>query len=159
MQIRILIAGKIRERYLREAMAVYLTRLAPYYKTTIDEFSVKHLSGKGSRITIGQRDNETRNVFLTELGSAGFVIALDAGGEAVTSEEFASRLQDLEIKGRGPLIFLIGGAFGLPMEIRDQAQHVLSLSPMTFPHQMVPLLLLEQIYRAACIKANVPYHK
>lgn len=159
MQIRILVAGKIRESYLREGIAIYLTRLATYHKVIISELPARASSGKRSSPGSEHQREETGNMLLAGAGSVGFIIALDAAGEAWTSEELASRLHDLELRGCGPAVFLVGGAFGLPPTVLDRADIVLSLSPMTFPHQMVPLLLAEQLYRAACINANVPYHK
>jgi 23S rRNA (pseudouridine1915-N3)-methyltransferase len=159
MQIRILIVGKVREPFLKEGISLYLSRLAPYHRIRIIEVADDKISGSSSPAKIEQKREAEGIRLLGHSEPAGTLIALDPRGKSWTSEELASRLNFLELEGRGPVVFLIGGSLGIPSFILDQADHVLSLSHMTFPHQLVPLLLLEQLYRATCINRNIPYHK
>jgi 23S rRNA (pseudouridine1915-N3)-methyltransferase len=159
MQIRILVTGKIRETYLKNGISVYLQRLSPVHRISIVEIPDERVSGRSSLGKEGKkRDNEGTRL-LEHSEGAGTLIALDARGEPWTSEYLASRMKTFELEGRGPVVFVIGGSLGLPPAVLARADLVLSLSPMTFPHQLVPLLLLEQIYRADCINRNIPYHK
>jgi 23S rRNA (pseudouridine1915-N3)-methyltransferase len=159
MHIRILLIGKVRESYIREGISVYQRRLSVNHRINLielpDDSKSDHLPlAKNEQIrgleAVGLRGRS---------GPSGSLIALDAGGEPWTSEELASHIRELELCGRGQLVFLIGGSRGLSPHVLAMADRVLSLSPMTFPHQLVPLLLLEQIYRADCINRNIPYHK
>jgi 23S rRNA (pseudouridine1915-N3)-methyltransferase len=159
MQIRVLIIGKVREPYLKEGISLYLSRLAPYHRIRIIEVANDKISGSSSPAKIEQKRDGEGIRLLEHSEPAGALIALDPRGESWTSEELASRLKFLELEGRGPVIFLIGGSLGISSFVLEQADHVLSLSHMTFPHQLVPLLLLEQLYRATCINRNIPYHK
>ncbi len=159
MQIRILMIGKVRELYLKDGISVYLQRLSSVHRVSITELPEEKISGRSS---LG-KEKEKRNTegirLLERSEPAGVVIALDVRGEPWTSDELASRMKIFELEGGGPVVFLIGGSLGLSPHVLARADKVLSLSPMTFPHQLVPLLLLEQIYRADCINRNIPYHK
>jgi 23S rRNA (pseudouridine1915-N3)-methyltransferase len=159
MQIRILMIGKVRESYLKEGISVYLRRLSPFHRITITELPDESISGSSSRGKEEQKRDTEGTRLLERSEPGGVLIALDARGESWTSGELASRLKTLELEGRGPVVFLIGGSLGLSPQVLARADKILSLSSMTFPHQLVPLLLLEQIYRADCINRNVPYHK
>ena len=159
MHIRIFLIGKVRESYLREGISVYLRRLSVNHRINLIELPDDSRSGH----IPSSKDEHKRGLEAIHLmersGPAGSLIALDAGGEAWTSEELASRMKRLELEGQGPVAFFIGGSRGLSPRVLARADFVLSLSPMTFPHQLVPLLLLEQLYRADCINRNIPYHK
>lgn len=159
MHIRIFLIGKVRESYIREGISLYLRRLSVNHRVNIIELPDESKSDH----TPSSRDEMKRALELICLmersGPIGFLIILDATGEPWTSEELASHMQRLEIEGRGTVVFLIGGSRGLSSPSLARADLVLSLSPMTFPHQLVPLLLLEQLYRADCINRNIPYHK
>jgi 23S rRNA (pseudouridine1915-N3)-methyltransferase len=159
MHIRIFLVGKVRESYIREGISLYLRRLSVSHRINLIELPD---DSKSANIP-SAKDEQKRGLEAIRLmersGPAGTLFVLDAGGELWTSEELASRLQKLELGGEGPLAFLIGGSRGLSPPVLARADWVLSLSPMTFPHQLVPLLLLEQIYRADCINRKIPYHK
>jgi 23S rRNA (pseudouridine1915-N3)-methyltransferase len=159
MHIRIFLIGKVRESYIREGISLYLRRLSVSYRINLIELPDDSKSGNIPCAKDEQKRGFEAIRLMERSGPAGTLFALDAGGELWTSEELASRLQKLELGGEGPLAFLIGGSRGLSPPVLARADLVLSLSPMTFPHQLVPLLLLEQIYRADCINRKIPYHK
>jgi 23S rRNA (pseudouridine1915-N3)-methyltransferase len=159
MQIRILMIGKVREAYLKAGISLYLSRIAPYHTIRCIEMNGIKSSGIMSAVKIEQEREAEGRQLLERARQADAIIVLDPHGEEWTSEELASRLYALELEGRNLVFFLIGGARGIPPSVLDQGDHILSLSRMTFPHQMVPLLLLEQLYRASCINRNIPYHK
>jgi 23S rRNA (pseudouridine1915-N3)-methyltransferase len=159
MYIRLFLIGKVRESYIREGISVYLRRLSVNHRINIIELPDDSRSDHIPSAKDEQKRGFEAIRHLERSGPAGSLIALDARGEAWSSEELASRLQRLELEGKGPVVFLIGGSRGLSPSVLARADSVLSLSPMTFPHQLVPLLLLEQIYRADCINRNIPYHK
>ncbi len=159
MHIKIFLIGKIRESYIREGISVYLRRLSVNHRISLIELPD---DSKSDHIP-SAKDEQKRGLEEIRLVErsvpSGSLIALDAGGESLTSEELASHFKDLELGGKSSIAFLIGGSRGLSPPVLARADKVLSLSHMTFPHQLVPLLLLEQIYRADCINRNIPYHK
>ena len=159
MQITIVAVGKVREPFIRAGLENYVSRLASCHKLTFTDLPEERVPERVSgaeKAAIRQAEWER---FPGAGQRPGVIIALDPGGILLSSEEFAVRMKRYELEGRGPVAFLIGGPLGLPDRIREQADLVLSLSPMTFPHQLVRLILVEQIYRAACISRNIPYHK
>jgi len=159
MKITLFMIGKVREPFLKEGVSLYLSRLSPFHTISLVEIPEDRISGIDSPAKIIQKKDSEATRLLEHSESAATLIALDAEGESWTSGELAIRLKSLELKGMGPLVFLIGGSLGISPSLLDRADHTLSLSRLTFPHQLVPLLLLEQIYRATCINRNIPYHK
>ena len=159
MQITIVAVGKVREPFVKDGLNMYRSRIAPFHSLSFLDLPEERVPAKMSwkqKAAI----KETEWVHFLESGTrAAVTIALDPGGVLLSSEEFASRMNRYELEGRGSLAFHIGGPLGLPAAVREQADLVLSLSRMTFPHQLVRLILIEQIYRAACINRNIPYHK
>lgn len=139
MRIRILLAGRVRERYLQAGMAEYLKRLGPHARVEVQQLPDGALA--------------------SAIDPAAYLIALDLRGQPLSSEEFAAFIQERGLRGDSHLVFAIGGSTGLAPAVLARARFRLSLGPMTFPHQLVPLLLLEQIYRAFQIAAGMPYHK
>jgi 23S rRNA (pseudouridine1915-N3)-methyltransferase len=159
MQITIMMTGKVREPYIKEGISVYLRRLSPVHRIRIIELPAESISGKSSPAMEERNKNIEGTRLLEHSEGAGTRIALDAGGEVWTSQELALHMKSIEVAGSGPVVFMIGGSLGLAPSVLNGADRVLSLSRLTFPHQLVPLLLLEQIYRADCMNRNVPYHK
>ena len=140
MRIDILCIGRLREDYLRGAQAEYLKRLGPYARLTIIE-------------TADEKAMERA------LQKAAFPIALAINGKILSSDNFAKTLQNMAIDGTPHIAFVIGGAEGLSAHILGLCRMRLSLSAMTFPHQLARIILLEQVYRAFRIINNEPYHK
>lgn len=159
MQIEIRAIGHIREAFIAAGMAEYEKRLRSYTRFSIREFPVKNLPDVVSA-TVKRRAEEQEGIRLLKgISPDCVIIALDPEGESWTSEELARHMASFELSGRNPIIFLIGGPLGLPDLVLHKADIRLSLSRMTFPHQMVRLILAEQLYRAFRIMRGEPYHK
>ena len=159
MQIQIIAIGKIREAYLKEGIEVYRTRLSPWHKIFITDLVEERISESCSD-TEKQRAREKEGTRLIAAAPEKTVgVALDPGGEMLSSNDLSARMAQWELNGLGNISFFIGGPLGLSSAVTRHADLVLSLSRMTFPHQLVRLILIEQIYRAACISRGIPYHK
>ena len=147
MKITIVAIGKLKEKFLVEGVAEYFKRLRLFAKTEVREIpECKTVSEEGKKL-------------LAQIPKDSFVLVLDGSGTSLTSEDFAKKFFDLNLHGINNITFIIGGAFGLSEEVRKFADFRLSLSAMTFTHQMTRLILLEQIYRAFKINRGEPYHK
>ncbi len=158
MKIEIRAIGHIREAYIAEGITEYQKRLRPYTRFSIREFPVENLPEVMPLTQRRGRDQEGIRL-LNGLSADTVIIALDPEGETWTSEDLARRMTSFALSGRNDLVFLIGGPPGLSDLILDRADICLSLSRMTFPHQLVRLILVEQLYRAFRIMRGEPYHK
>lgn len=159
MEIRILSVGKIKEKYLNDGIAEYAKRLQRYCKLTFiqvaDEKTPDHASealNTQIKMTEGQR-------LLKHIREQDYVIALAIEGDMLDSVGLSRKLEMLGIHGRSCVTFVIGGSLGLSREVLDRADEKLSFSRMTFPHQLMQMILLEQIYRSYRIMKKEPYHK
>lgn len=159
MQIDIICVGKVKEQYLRDAIAEYSKRLGRYCKLNIlevaDEKTPEHAS-EGVERQIKAKEGER---IAKHIKPGAYVIALAIDGQQVTSEGFARKIDQLGIQGVSHIQFVIGGSIGMDDAILRQANYKLSFSKMTFPHQLMRVILLEQMYRAYKINAHEPYHK
>ncbi len=159
MNIDIICVGKVKERYLRDAIAEYAKRLGRYCKLNIlevaDEKTPDHAS-EGMERHIKAKEGER---IAKHIKPGAFVIALAIDGQQLDSVGFARTISQLGLQGASHLQFIIGGSIGLDDAIVKQADYRLSFSNMTFPHQLMRVILLEQIYRAYKINAHEPYHK
>lgn len=159
MQIDIICVGKVKEQYLRDAIAEYSKRLGRYCKLNIlevaDEKTPEHAS-EGVERQIKAKEGEH---IAKHIKPGAYVIALAIDGQQVTSEGFARKIDQLGIQGVSHIQFVIGGSIGMDDAILRQANYKLSFSKMTFPHQLMRVILLEQVYRAYKINAHEPYHK
>lgn len=159
MNISIICVGKLKEKYWQDAVMEYSKRLAPYCKLKIVELKETKLPlNAGTAETEAVRISEGKEI-LSRLGENTFVIALEIKGERMDSEKFAKKIERLGNDGKSDISFVIGGSFGLSREVSARADYRLSFSDMTFPHQMMRVILLEQIYRCFKINKNEPYHK
>jgi 23S rRNA (pseudouridine1915-N3)-methyltransferase len=153
MKISVWCIGKTDEKYLEEGISKYLKRLSHYCRIEIEIFK---------DVKPGQNAEETQkreaDLVLAKLKTDDFLILMDEKGEHYTSTQFATYIEKLQMSSGKQVIFLIGGAFGHHISVRNRAQHSISLSKMTFSHQMVRLFLIEQIYRAFTIIRNEKYH-
>jgi len=156
MRITVIAVGKCRKPYIREGVRDYSDRIGHY--ASLDQTEVAEERGsKGVDIAhVVRREGER---ILKATPKDAFTIALDPGGKAAGSEDLARRLSDLGLSGRSRAAFWIGGAFGLAREVVQAADWRLSLSAMTFPHELARLILLEQVYRAFTIIRGESYHK
>ena len=161
MNIEIICTGKLKERYWQDAAAEYSKRLSRFCKLTVTELPESRLPDKAGPAEEQQViENESRAV-LKKLESMpqSFVIALAVNGKSLSSEQLAEKIGELGLSGKSRVIFVIGGSLGLSEELLRACDMRLSFSAMTFPHQMMRVILLEQIYRAFKINAGESYHK
>ena len=158
MKIRIVAVGKLKEKYLREGVAEYEKRLAPFASVELLETREEYMAENPSEAQRQQTLAKEGERLLRLVPEKSFLIVLDVKGKLLSSEALAKELAGLALQGRSDLTFLIGGAFGLSQAVRERADLRISFSPMTFTHQMVRLLLYEQIYRAFKINRGEKYH-
>jgi 23S rRNA (pseudouridine1915-N3)-methyltransferase len=159
MQFRIIAVGKIKEKYLRDAINEYLKRLSPYAKIEIVEVAEERICDNPSIAEEEMvRQKEGQRIMKIIPGRA-YVIALDTKGRQLSSEELAGKIDQLALQGSSNITLIIGGSIGLSQEVLNRAHFQLSFSRMTFPHQLMRVILLEQIYRALKINAGEVYHK
>ncbi|MFZ4454052.1 23S rRNA (pseudouridine(1915)-N(3))-methyltransferase RlmH [Salibacterium aidingense] len=159
MQIQIVSVGKIKEKYINQGINEFEKRLGPYCKLTFDEVKDEQAPEQMSDKEREQVKAKEGERILSKIKPAQHVIALDRTGENWTSEKLAGEMEKLSIHGKSQLTFIIGGSNGLSNDVLQRAEQKLSFSKMTFPHQLMKLLLLEQIYRAFKIQKGEPYHK
>ncbi|HWQ64268.1 MAG TPA: 23S rRNA (pseudouridine(1915)-N(3))-methyltransferase RlmH [Methanospirillum sp.] len=159
MQIDICAIGKVKEPYLRDGITEYLKRLSGFCTVKIVEFSEERVKENASVHEIESACQQEGKNLLKAAGQSGYLIAMDPAGISLSSEGFAGLVRRWEIDGPHHIAVLIGGPHGLSDEVRDQAGLLLSLSLMTFTHQMARFILLEQIYRAYTINRGLPYHR
>ena len=158
MKITIVCAGKIKEKYLTAGINEFLKRLKPMAQVEILEVHEEKMPDNPSAAEKQQVLQKEGEKLLKLVPSGSYLFVLDVYGEELSSEELAERIDKLGVSGRSSLTFLIGGAFGLSKEVRQAADMKLSFSRLTFTHQMVRLLLVEQIYRAFKINRGEKYH-
>ncbi len=159
MNITIICIGKLKERYWTEAVQEYSKRLSKYCKLTINELKEERAPDNPSTTEeMAVKEAEGRSI-LRQLKRDDFVIALEIQGKELTSEALSEKIEALGITGRSDIVFVIGGSLGLSEEMLERADFRLSFSKMTFPHQMMRVVLLEQIYRSFKIIRNEIYHK
>ncbi|WP_297964910.1 23S rRNA (pseudouridine(1915)-N(3))-methyltransferase RlmH [uncultured Anaerovibrio sp.] len=158
MRITIVTAGKIKEKYLTDGINEFLKRLGPFANVKIIEINEERMKDNPSAAEKEQTLTLEGQRLLKQVPEGSYLIVLDVYGRELSSEELAAKINSLGLSGRSNITFLIGGAFGLSSEVRAAADMLLSFSQMTFTHQMVRLLLVEQIYRAFKINRGEKYH-
>lgn len=159
MKITLLVVGKIKEKYFTGAIEEYVKRLSRYCKLEIievaDEKTPDHAS-EATETIIRKKEAERLLKYIPE---QAYVVALAIEGKMLDSVELSQKIEQLGISGQSHIIFIIGGSIGLDLDILSRANYLLSFSKMTFPHQLMRVILLEQIYRAYRIINHEPYHK
>ena len=159
MKITIIAVGKIKEKFYRDAVAEYEKRLGRYCKLEIIQVEDEKTPGRvGTSLTELVKQKEAERI-LKYIREDAFVVALEIQGDMYDSEGFAEQIEKLATKGVSHIQFIIGGSLGLHEEVCKKADHAVSFSKMTFPHQLMRVILLEQIYRAYRIINGEPYHK
>lgn len=159
MKIKIIAVGKIKENYLKEGINEYLVRLSPYAKAEIVEVSDSKVKDNPNESDILKVINEEGERILSKIKSGEYVINLDLNKKEFDSIEFSKFIESKLVEGGSSITFVIGGSYGLSQKVKDRANYSISLSKMTFLHQMTRLILLEQIYRSFKIINNETYHK
>lgn len=159
MRITIVCVGKIKEKYFTDAIKEYGKRLSRYCKLEIREVEDEK-TPDGASDTVIQKIKETEGERMEKLiPENAYVIALAIEGRKLSSEKLADKISTLAVNGESHLIFLIGGSLGMSSRLLNKADYLLSFSDMTFPHQLMRVILLEQIYRSYRIIHGEPYHK
>ena len=158
-KVTVLCVGKLKEKFYTEAAAEYVKRLGRHCKIEILELPEYRLPENPSPAEIQKALETEAEAVREKLPKGGAIIAMCIEGKTCSSEEMARRLNDYAVQGKTQLTFLIGGSVGLHQSLKEQADWRLSMSPMTFPHHMARVMLLEQIYRAYQIQQGTRYHK
>lgn len=159
MKITILCVGKIKERFFREGIAEYKKRLSKYCKLEVVEVADEKTPDRASEAEEQKIKGKEAERLEKYIKKDAYIVVLVIEGEMLDSVELAEKIDKLGIGGKSHLMFIIGGSLGLDDIIIKQADYKLSFSKMTFPHQMMRMILMEQIYRSYRILKNEPYHK
>lgn len=157
--IRIIAVGRIKERFFEDAIAEYTKRLSAYTKLDIVEVADEKCPENISEKQAEQIRSKEGARILKNIKDSDYVITLEIKGSMLDSEGLSERLDSLMTQGHPDITFVIGGSIGLAQEVSRRADMKLSFSKMTFPHQLMRVILLEQIYRSFRIMRNEPYHK
>ena len=159
MKITLVTVGKIKEKFFEDAIKEYSKRLSRYCKLEILQVAdEKTPEGASEAVELQIKEKEGQRI-LSLIRDDAYVIALAIEGKMLDSEELAERIEKLGVSGISQIVFVIGGSLGLSAQVMKRADYALSFSRMTFPHQLMRVILLEQIYRSYRIMTNQPYHK
>ena len=159
MKIKIVTVGKLKEKYLKDGIAEYTKRISRFAKLEMIELTDEKTPDKASELE-NQKILETEGErILSKVGERDFVVVLAIEGKILSSEEFSKQLEQASIKGYSTLTFIIGGSLGLAPVVKNRANLSVSFGRLTLPHQLMRLVLVEQIYRAFTIQQGSPYHK
>ena len=159
LNITIIAIGKLKEQYLRDASAEYQKRLSASCKLNIIELTPEKLSDNPSAKEIENALNNEAKKIIEKIPKGAKVYSMCIEGKQRTSEELSREIDNLALEGASNIVFIIGGSFGLSDEVKKLSAYRLSMSKMTFPHQIARIMLLEQIYRAMQISIGTKYHK
>lgn len=159
MKIKIICVGKIKEKYLKDGIAEYQKRLSRFTQFEIIELADEKTPEKASQAENEKIMEKEANRILSKIGNRDYVIALAIEGKQYASEEFSQFVTDITIQGFSDITFIIGGSLGLHSKIKQKAHTLISFGRLTLPHQLMRLVLTEQIYRAFMIQEGSPYHK
>lgn len=159
LNITIIALGKLKEQYLRDASAEYQKRLSTLCKLNIVELTPEKLSDNPSQKEIENALNSEAKKIIEKIPKGAKIYSMCIEGKQRSSEELSAEIDNLAIEGVSNIVFIIGGSFGLSDEVKRLSHFRLSMSKMTFPHQIARIMLLEQIYRAMQISIGTKYHK
>ncbi|MBP2078668.1 23S rRNA (pseudouridine(1915)-N(3))-methyltransferase RlmH [Oceanobacillus polygoni] len=159
MKISIVSVGKLKEKYLKQGIQEYLKRLGAYAKVDVievaDEKAPENMS-EAEMLEVKRKEGER---ILSQIAPDTYVITLEINGKMLSSEQLAAKMDELATYGKSKIAFVIGGSLGISDEVQKRSDLALSFSKMTFPHQVMRLILLEQVYRGFRINRGEPYHK
>ncbi|ORO47708.1 23S rRNA (pseudouridine(1915)-N(3))-methyltransferase RlmH [Streptococcus oralis] len=159
MKIKVVTVGKLKEKYLKDGIAEYTKRISRFAKLEVIELADEKTPDKASELE-NQKILETEGArILSKVGERDFVVVLAIEGKTFSSEDFSKQLEQASIKGYSTLSFIIGGSLGLAPIVKNRANLSVSFGRLTLPHQLMRLVLVEQIYRAFTIQQGSPYHK
>lgn len=159
LRVTVLCVGNLKERYWRDACAEYEKRLGAFCKLNIVELAEERIADAPGAAQIAQVLEAEGKRMLAKIPAGAVVLPLCIEGREVSSPQLAERFEKFANEGKSELVFLIGGSHGLADAVKEKATLKLSMSPMTFPHQLARVMLLEQIYRAFQISSGGKYHK
>ena len=158
LNINIICVGKIKENYLKDAISEYSKRLSKFCNLNITELSDEKLPNKLNNSIINEIKNKECNKIIQAIKKDSYIICLDLKGKELSSEEFSAKLDNIALNFNSSITFVIGGTLGLNQEILSLANEKICFSKMTFPHQLIRVFLLEQLFRAFKISNNETYH-
>ena len=159
LNIQIICIGKLKETYLKDAISEYSKRLQKYCSLTITELTDEKLPNKLNESIINEIKNKECTKILQSIKKDSYILCLDLKGKEFSSEQFSKKLEDIALNENSHITFIIGGTLGLTEKILQKSNEKICFSKMTFPHQLIRVFLLEQIYRAFKISNNESYHK
>ncbi len=158
LNINIICVGKIKENYLKDAISEYSKRLSKFCNLTFIEILDEKLPNKINDSTINEVKVKEGLKILDNLKKDSYIIALDLKGRQFSSEEFAEKIENITVRGYSSITFIIGGTLGMSTDVLDKVNELICFSKMTFPHQLIRVFLLEQIFRSFKILNNETYH-
>ena len=158
-EITLIAMGKLKEKFYLSAAAEYEKRLKGYCQFKLLELPESRLPETPSPAEIAAGLEKEADLILTKIPKGAWFCTLTPEGKMLTSEALADKLKDVKLTGKSSACFLIGSSFGMAQKIKDKADFKLSMSPMTFPHHLARIMVLEQLYRAEAIQAGSKYHK
>ena len=159
LHINIICVGKLKEKYLQDALAEYSKRLSKYCNLNIIELPDEKLPSNLNDSLINQIKGEESNNILSHIEKSSYVLALDLKGKQYSSEEFSQKITNISLNSSSNITFIIGGTLGLDENVLKNSNELICFSKMTFPHQLIRIFLLEQIFRAFKISNNETYHR
>ena len=159
MKIKIVTVGKLKEKYLKDGIAEYSKRISRFAAVEMIELADEKTPDRASDSENEKILDLEGNRILSKIGDREFVVVLAIEGKILSSEEFSKQLEQASINGYSTLTFVIGGSLGLSPQVKNRANLSLSFGRLTLPHQLMRLVLVEQIYRAFTIQQGSPYHK
>ncbi len=159
LNIHIICIGKLKEKYLCEAVSEYQKRLTTLCKLNIIQLPAVSLSDNPKESEIEAAIEAEGKRIAEKIPSSAFVFSLCIEGKELSSPQLSQKISELKNRGNSTLVFIIGGSYGLSRSVKERSDFRLSMSPMTFPHQLARVMLLEQIYRALQIETGTKYHK
>ena len=158
LNIQIICIGKLKETYLKDAISEYSKRLQKYCSLTITELTDEKLPNKLNESIINEIKNKECTKVLQSIKKDSYILCLDLKGKEFSSEQFSKKLEDIALNENSHITFIIGGTLGLTEKILQKSNEKICFSKMTFPHQLIRVFLLEQLFRAFKISKNETYH-
>ena len=158
MKVTLICVGKVKEKFYREAIKEYEKRLGAYIKLNTIEINDEKVKAENDSEIALAMEKEGNNI-LSKIKDTQYVITLEILGKSISSEQFAAKIDNLMLTGKSDVVLVIGGSYGLSDSVKKRSDYALSFSKMTFLHQMMRVVLLEQVYRAYRIITGASYHK
>ena len=158
MKVTLICVGKVKEKFYREAIKEYEKRLGAYIKLNTIEINDEKVKVENDSEIALAMEKEGNNI-LSKIKDTQYVFTLEILGKSISSEQFAAKIDNLMLTGKSDVVLVIGGSYGLSDSVKKRSDYALSFSKMTFPHQMMRVVLLEQVYRAYRIITGASYHK